>query len=98
MSMMDDCNARALTPLRKSSIAVLSSRLGDSHEPFDVRVEGLFCFDSRRFRPGRDQFKSSPMWAEFSSTAAAILCCDLLFRSSNGLEGWRLLVAGVNHV
>ena len=26
-SMMDDCNARALTPLRKSSIAVLSSRL-----------------------------------------------------------------------
>ena len=26
-SMMDDCNARALTPLRKSSIAVLSARL-----------------------------------------------------------------------
>jgi hypothetical protein len=26
-SMMDDCNARALTPTRKSSIAVLSSRL-----------------------------------------------------------------------
>src|SRR5260370_14615578 len=32
--MMDDCNARALTPMRKSSIAVLSSRLfasGISH-------------------------------------------------------------------
>ena len=27
MSMTDDCNARALTPLRRSSIAVLSSRL-----------------------------------------------------------------------
>src|ERR1700687_4761647 len=26
-SLMDDCNARALTPMRKSSIAVLSSRL-----------------------------------------------------------------------
>ena len=26
-SMMDDCNARALTPMRKSLIAVLSSRL-----------------------------------------------------------------------
>jgi hypothetical protein len=26
-SMMDDCNARALTPLRKSSIAVLSARV-----------------------------------------------------------------------
>jgi hypothetical protein len=31
-SMMDDCNVRALTPLRKSSIAVLSPRLTFPHQ------------------------------------------------------------------
>jgi hypothetical protein len=40
-SMMEDCHARALTPLRKSSIAVLSARL-DSSRPFVRTWRGPF--------------------------------------------------------
>jgi hypothetical protein len=37
--MMDNCNARALAPLRKSSIAVLSPRLFLKTKPFGDNVE-----------------------------------------------------------
>jgi hypothetical protein len=38
---MADCDARVLTPPRKSSIAVLSLRLDFRNEPFGENVEGL---------------------------------------------------------
>jgi hypothetical protein len=47
-SMMDDCNASALTPARKSSIAVLSSRLKKQQLAATGRGE-LFLFDGQMF-------------------------------------------------
>jgi hypothetical protein len=48
-SMMDDSNASALIPARKSSNGVLSSRLFSERSPFGENVEGLLCFISRLF-------------------------------------------------
>ena len=46
-SMMDDCNARALTPMRKSSIAVLSSRLFSELSPSARMSKGFLIVGTK---------------------------------------------------
>jgi hypothetical protein len=61
-SMMDDCNARALTPMRKSSIAVLSSRLFRKPK----RRRWLW----KRLGTGFELSQGGPAWCHFDVSSA----------------------------